>query len=201
MSGLGAQLLLDRCPHCGITRPNLAQISNFTTTDFRGQSERNWFCYKCSTCGGVITASSLKNNKDIIQIYPEPQKVDQNLPERAKEYLEQAINSINSPAGAVMLCASSVDAMLKEKGLIEGTLNNRIKIAAENHLITKEMEDWAHEVRLEANDQRHSDNDSPLPNPEDARRLIDFVQALGTFLFVLPARVKRGIENAKNVES
>jgi hypothetical protein len=65
------------------------------------------------------------------------------------------------------------------------------------NLITESMSHWAHEVRLEANDQRHADNQSPLPTTEDARKLIDFVQALGTFLYVLPARVERGIANAK----
>jgi len=60
------------------------------------------------------------------------------------------------------------------------------------------MAQWAHDVRLDANEQRHADDDSPLPTPDDAKRVIDFVQALGMFLFVLPGRVKRGIENAKS---
>jgi len=131
-------------------------------------------------------------------MYPAPLEVEDSIPERAKEYLEQAINSISAPAGAVMLAASSVDAMLKEKGLTEGNLYSRINLAVKNHLITEEMSHWAHEVRLEANDQRHSDNDASLPTSEEARKLIDFVQALGMFLFVLPSQVDRGIANAQS---
>jgi hypothetical protein len=41
-----------------------------------------------------------------------------------------------------MLCASAVDAMLKEKGYEEGTLNQRIDKAVEDHLLTKEMGTW-----------------------------------------------------------
>ena len=88
--------------------------------------------------------------------------------------------------------ASAVDAMLKAKGYTEGNLYPRINRAAEDHVITEEMAKWAHEARLEANDPRHADVSNPLPSQEDAARSIDFVQALGQLMFVLPARVKRG---------
>jgi hypothetical protein len=94
-----------------------------------------------------------------------------------------------------MAAASAVDAMLKEKGLTEGSLYSRIDAAAEAHLITNEMKAWAHEVRLDANDQRHADLQAPLPDADDARRVIDFADALAMFLFVLPNRVNRGRGN------
>ena len=91
-----------------------------------------------------------------------------------------------------MLCASSVDAMLKEKGLKEGSLYKRIEDASKNNLITEEMSLWAHEVRLDANDERHADEGAELPSETDAKRCIDFVKALADFLFILPARIERG---------
>ena len=60
------------------------------------------------------------------------------------------------------------------------------------------MEEWAHEVRLDANEQRHADEkgldeqDAPLPNWADADKSIAFAKALGEFMFVLPAKVRRG---------
>jgi hypothetical protein len=130
-------------------------------------------------------------------MYPEQITVEEEVPRRAKEYLEQALNSISSPAGAVMLAASSIDSMLKEKGLKSGSLYSRIMSAVESNLITQEMATWAHDVRLDANDQRHADDDAPLPCYDDAKKVIEFAKALATFLFVLPARVQRGIEEAK----
>ena len=91
-----------------------------------------------------------------------------------------------------MLCASSVDAMLKNKGLVKGNLYNRIQEASQKNLVTEEMAIWAHEIRLDANDERHADEESALPTESDAKKCIEFTQALGDFLFVLPARVKRG---------
>ncbi|BAP41280.1 putative uncharacterized protein [Pseudomonas sp. StFLB209] len=124
-------------------------------------------------------------------MWPAAQSVDEAVPARAKDFLEQAVKSLQAPAGAVILAASSVDAMLKEKGLKEGSLYKRIDTAAQQHLITEEMAAWAHEVRLGANDQRHADDDAPLPSTEDAQQAIEFVQALAQFLFVLPSRVAR----------
>ena len=96
-----------------------------------------------------------------------------------------------------MLCASSVDAMLKAKELKKGSLYSRIEKAAEQSLITKEMSLWAHEVRLDANDERHADEEAQLPTLEDAKRSVQFTKALGMFLFVLPSMVEEGRAEAR----
>ena len=95
-----------------------------------------------------------------------------------------------------MLAASSLDSMLKAKGYTDGSLYTRIDKAAADHIITEEMAAWAHEVRLDANDQRHADDSADLPKPNDANKAIEFAQALAEFLFVLPARVARGRKTA-----
>jgi len=95
-----------------------------------------------------------------------------------------------------MLAGSAVDAMLKDKSYTEGSLYTRINKAAKDHLITSDMASWAHEVRLDANEQCHSDTQAELPTEEDARRAAEFARALGQFLFALSARVTRGREEA-----
>jgi hypothetical protein len=135
---------------------------------------------------------TIQGNPNVLAHWPESAAVSDCIPDRARSYLAQALSSIHAPAGAVMLAASSVDAMLKEKGLKDGSLYARIEKAATDHLITGEMAPWAHEVRLDANDQRHVDDNTPLPSAQDATRVIEFAKALAEFLFVLPARVTRG---------
>lgn len=54
------------------------------------------------------------------------------------------------------------------------------------------MSDWAHSVRLESNKPRHADLDEPHATKEVAKQTIKFAQALGEFLFALPARIERG---------
>lgn len=196
MAKLNPQLLLPRCPHCSVNNPNLAEIHRCETHDHSGQVHRKWRIYKCANCGSLVTAWSTNFGQEAIQIFPEPQSLDELIPERPRAYLGQAIETLHSPAGSVMLAASSVDSMLKLKGYKDGSLYTRIEQAAKDHLITTDMAKWAHDVRLDANDQRHADDNAPLPTVEDANRCVDFAQALAQFMFVLPSRVQRGIAEA-----
>lgn len=213
MPQLQEHLIVERCPYCRIDNPNLQNvitseklqtvnrfIDRFTTWDYTRTVARDWKVYKCSRCGGLVLASGAatpNGNGEATEMHPAQIQVDENLPATAKEYLTQAINSLHAPAGSVMLCASAVDAMLKALNYIEGNLYNRINRAAAEHLITEGMKEWAHEVRLDANDQRHADYAATMPTTADAQRSVDFVQALGQFLFTLPAQVARGRANAQ----
>jgi hypothetical protein len=190
---MGIQLPLERCPHCNVARPALNRQWGNQSQDYAGQNIRHWTVYACASCGGMVLAYTPQNqNADIAQLWPTPQTVSDAVPARARDFLTQAIASIHAPAGAVMLTASAVDAMLKDKGYADGHLNPRIDAAAKDHLITNEMAAWAHEIRLDANDQRHADQGAALPSAADATKAIEFAQALAQFLYVLPARVERG---------
>ncbi|MGJ3256971.1 MAG: DUF4145 domain-containing protein [Alcanivorax sp.] len=196
MLKIGAQLELNVCPHCGVNTPNLPLHTQLDTKNAEKTKKMTWGVYICKRCGGVVTALAEKMGSEVISYFPAAPEVDEALPERAKVYLYQAFQSIHAPAGAVMLVASAVDAMLKEKGLVSGSLYSRIDLAERDGIITKDMAVWAHEVRLDANDQRHADQDAPLPTLEDAKRAIDFAAAIGQFLFVLPARIKKGLQSS-----
>jgi hypothetical protein len=88
--------------------------------------------------------------------------------------------------------ASAVDAMLKEAKYSAGSLYSRIEAAEQAALLTKHMADWAHDIRLDANDERHADENAPAATVDDATKFLEFAEALAELLFVLPARVKRG---------
>ena len=197
MPKLDQNLIIERCPHCNVDKPNLTLVSHFETNSYNKMNKRQWKAYSCQRCGGVTTAWAYPSNMEIRQMFPDSLKVDDSIPDRAKAYLNQAIDSKHAPAGSIMLSASSVDSMLKEKGYKNGNLYSRINKAVGDHLITKEMAEWAHEVRLDANDQRHADEEVELPNESDAQRTIDFTMALAQFLFVMPSRVQTGIKQAK----
>ena len=188
------ELPLDRCPHCNVTRPRISILWTHSTGSYNKHNVRSWSTYWCQTCGGVLLTETLNSMAIINRIWPEPVAVSDTIPERARHYLNQAIASVHAPAGAVVLAASAVDSMLKDKGYKDPkeSLFVRIDKAAADHLITTEMAKWAHEVRLDANDQRHAEENAPLPNEVDASRVIEFAQALGEFLYVLPAMVRHG---------
>lgn len=200
---LSSQLDVDFCPHCGKANPTLKTSSNFLNTkNHLGECPRCWGIYVCSSCGGVVTAFSWVVDGEagllpIVKIYPEIPTISDLIPTKPREFLQQAQNSLHAPAGAIMLSSSAIDAMLKEKNYKDGSLYDRIDRAAKEHLITEGMAQWAHQVRLEANDQRHADQEAPLPNEKDANLAFDFAVAFAEYLFVLPAKVSRGIIDSK----
>lgn len=193
MPNLSPQLTLARCPHCAVANPNLSSLNRFETRDHEEKNLRRWIVYSCGSCGGLVTASSPQFGLPTMEIFPSSTEVHEDIPERAKSFLSQAVASIHAPAGAVMLAASSVDAMLKEKGYTNGSLYSRIETAVNDNLLTSEMATWAHEVRLDANDQRHVGDEATIPTGDDATKVIDFATAIAEYLFVLPARIQRGL--------
>ncbi|MEQ1868550.1 MAG: DUF4145 domain-containing protein [Vicinamibacterales bacterium] len=196
MPNLTANLVLERCPHCSVASPNLPRQHHLETQDHAGGNRRTWALYVCGRCGGVVTACATGHSQLVQAHFPATKSVQDEVPEKPRAFLQQATESLHAPAGAVMLAASAVDAMLKIKGYSEGTLYSRIERAAAEHAVTADMARWAHDVRLDANDQRHADEGAGLPSRADAGRAIDFALALAEFMFVLPSRVQRGIQQA-----
>jgi Domain of unknown function (DUF4145) len=131
-----------------------------------------------SVCVGVILAMAHREHGEMLECLPPIKTVSKHVPERAREYLRQAQETLGQPAGALMLCASAVDAMLKDKGFKEGSLKARINEAAKTRLITEGMSEWAHQVRLDANEQRHADEEATLPTQEETQRSLAFALAL-----------------------
>lgn len=120
-------------------------------------------------------------------MHPESKKVNKDIPEEAARYLKQAYETAHSPDACVLMCAASIDAMLKREGLKDGSLYTRIKQALTEQLIPKALHDWAHRVRLDANQPRHADEDAKSLTTEDASRALEFAEAMANYLFVLPA--------------
>ena len=191
MPNLVQELDIPRCPRCGVASPHMSTQQETNTQSANGGPLRFWRTYRCGSCAGIVLAESPEVAGAIIRMDPAPETVDDVIPERARAYLTQALDSLHAPSGAVMLAASAVDAMLKDKNFIEGSLYNRIDQAAEDHLITPQMALWAHEVRLDANDERHADENSELPESQDAERSVAFAQEFAEYLYVIPSRINR----------
>ncbi len=187
-------LHLNRCPHCKIHLPSLTLKGKTPAPENQNFLARDWHLWMCEACGGAVCGWTIEGTDVVLGLMPEAEEVSKDIPERAADYLQQAIDTVHSPSASIMVAASSVDAMLKAKGYLkkDGDLFGRINKAAEDHLITKEMAQWAHDVRLDANAERHVDEEATPPTQEDAQRAVDFTKALGEFLFVLPAKVMRG---------
>lgn len=191
---------LRRCPYCSVATPNMNRVWSDTPN---GESEEVWAAYRCENCNSVtICVGDLsKSYFTVDNFYPKTKKAHEDIPEVARKYLQQAYETLHAPDAAAVMAGSAVDAMLKACGLGEGSLYSRIDKALDQGILTQGMANWAHEVRLGSNRPRHADADKPHVSEEEAKRSVDFAEALGNFLFVLTARIERGITAAKAAEA
>jgi hypothetical protein len=202
-------LSFDRCPHCNTANPTFGRKHMFAVQPMKAAYANaagvmghwiQWHVYSCESCGGLAGAAALVPQGQINQgqrqrsrwIVPALQVTSSDVPPRARNFLVQARETLSSPAASVMMSASAVDAMLRGRGYKDGSLYARIGNAEKDGVLTANMAEWAHDIRLDANDQRHPDDADTGSSPEDAKRCLEFADALADLLFVLPARVKRG---------
>jgi hypothetical protein len=193
---------LATCPYCGTGRPQIAQLGDNSVNSVRG--DRRWGIFTVTCCGGLLLAIGPKGqataNPPIETIYPNVRTAAAEIPDPARRYLQQAMETLHAPDAAAVMAGSAVDAMLKHFQLTEGSVYKRIDDAVSQHILTAAMGEWAHEVRLGANRPRHSDQENPHVSPQEVQQSVDFAEALAHFLFVLSSRVKKGIEDAKTAK-
>jgi hypothetical protein len=198
--GFGEPPRVSRCPHCGVGRPQVAQLNDYGT-----RGNRRWAVYTTTCCAGLLLAIGPEGvsaaNAPIEVMYPGVRSAAAEIPDPARRYLQQAFETLHAPDAAAIMAGSAVDAMLKHFKLIEGSVYTRIDLAVSQHILTAAMGEWAHEVRLGSNRPRHADKENPHSSAQQAQRSVEFAEALGHFLFVLSSRVKKGIEDARTDDS
>lgn len=191
---------VSRCPHCGIANPLLVGVWASDGPLPRGDGNKSycWACYICTSCGSAITAKGeyLGSVFEVPAIFPSAKSAHEDIPEPARRFLQQAFDTIHAPDAAAVMAGSAVDAMLKYYKYEKGNLYERIDQALGDNLLTKGMADWAHEVRLGSNRPRHADKEKPNVSSDEAQQSVEFAEALGNFLFVLTARIERGLKAA-----
>lgn len=187
-------LLLSHCPHCNSASPTIANETYYFVKDGPKGSSRGWRLYFCKVCGGGILACSQSGSSEVSELYPEPLRgLSGHIPKNAKTHLSEAREITSQPSACIMSCANAVNAMLIEKE-VEGTqLYNRLKNAEKSGLLSAEVSLWGHQVRLDANDERHPDKDYVHPSVEDAKRSLEFAEMLAELLYVIPAKVDAGV--------
>jgi hypothetical protein len=189
-----------RCPYCGTGRPQVAMRQDFGYLGGR-LGHRRWAVFIITCCGGLLLAQGTEAHPDNAQapieaLYPSARRAAAEIPETARRFLQEAMETLHAPNAAAVMAGGAVDAMLKHLGLTEGSVYSRINQAVSDHILTPAMGKWAHKVRLDANRPRHADTEDPFVSVPEAQQSVDFAEALGHYLFVLPSRIERGIEAA-----
>jgi hypothetical protein len=190
---------LSRCPQCGIANPTMEMM--YRSPVLKGKlntSERAYVMWMCTTCGDCIMSRyyaelDINVGDNVLRmngLWPVSTTVSSTIPQPAGRYLQQAMDSLAAPDGATMLAASAILAMLKAKGHKSSQLFEAINLAIKAKELTPELAAWAHKLRLDANDPRHADDNSPHRSVEEARELVAFATMLAEIWFVLPTKIQ-----------
>ncbi len=98
--------------------------------------------------------------------------------------------SANCPRAGAVMARRTLEAITVERGVSNGTLNQRLKDMEVSGKLHKSLADWANEVRLIGNDGAHFD---PIKNVSisDANDIINFISELLNYIYILPSELSR----------
>jgi hypothetical protein len=197
------------CPHCGTKK------SGFSIHGTSARSHINqqiWHStYVCNHCGMAVlvtTAGSSNSNpaqqlgdllqiNSLIQIVPAPEKIEapDHLPDAVRNAFIEGCEILKiSPSMATTSFRKSLELGLKDLSpeIDAWKLEKRIDRMAEKGLLTNDLKEWAHHLRLDGNEATHegevdASKQALIAKAISTRELTKFVL---TYLFTLPGQIK-----------
>ena len=201
------------CPHCGVKKSTF----EMTSLVVHPLDSAWWSLFaNCTACympvaARIRTANGLKGQNPaghpgdltgygspwvLADVYPAPVQIEipANIPHPVAKAFKQAAESRKGKhfdAAAAMYRKSMELALKALSPDIEAwKIEKRIDKMAAEGLITKELQEWAHELRLDGNDVLHEDE----ATAEMVDQMHSFCKFLLTYLYTLPEQVKAARE-------
>jgi hypothetical protein len=200
------------CPFCG-EKGNFSLEYHTEKKKPNSAKRLNFDLYRCNVCVGFVHVlwsageyahgmSGLYNYKVLprpLSGKPEPSP---NWPDGMTRFWIQAHDSLRNENwdAANLMARSALQFVVREKGASNGNLKEQINDLGTKGVLHPLMQEWAHEVRLLANDSAHPTSPVPEPvTPQDARVIVNYLDLLLFYLYDLPAQIsgyreRRGTE-------
>ena len=142
---------------------------------------------ECNSCDFFVLVQRHKNQ--ILKIYPTPlpKPLHEKTPEFVKKDLEEAYQcfSVSAFRATGVLARRALQLCCLEKGAPDVKLQEQIDSLLKKSIITKDLNDWAHEVRLTGNDAAHPPKDITKDVPIERDEAEDILLLLEKFIDVL----------------
>lgn len=184
------------CPNC----TQRTSVSERTRYDVPSQGIM-YEIVECNSCDFFLLAKINRNSGQIIEVHPKalPKSIDERIPQLIADDLREAFlcHSVNAYRGAAVLARRAVQTICKDKGTTKKELRDQIDELFTKGFVTKDLKDWAHEVRYVGNDAAHP-NDKTV-SKEDAEDILDLLESFCEVLYVTPAKAeKRKLKRLEN---
>jgi hypothetical protein len=183
------------CPFC-LQNGNFAKTHHEERTNANGKT-LNYDILRCENCGNLTMAfwavgdGGLHDWKTV----PWPLRYDrhpESWPKDVGRFWIQAKQSqlAKSLDSAAVMARSALQLALRHAGAKGQTLFKDIDQLSENGALPPLMKDWAHEVRLLANDSAHPEPGDLPPTSKDVEDILRFLGFMLEYLFELPSRIE-----------
>lgn len=199
------------CPHCLRENAVLQAFSEHIRHDTYIYDVA-FACRSCEKAGIAVVASAIRNGPfnsasnggniiipsgdgryHLLDVFPaiETHSAPNNTPPRAADAFIEAKDNLKRGRydTSVMICRKTID--IATRNLLgdeskDEKLVKRISLLHGKGLITEQMRDWAHIVRIDSNGAVHSDEEF---TKEEAEEMIGFTEVFLLYAFTLPAMV------------
>jgi len=202
------------CPFCG-EKGNFS-LSNHAQKKKPNSSKcLNFDLYMCHNCSGYVQVlwsagefasgmHGLYNFK--VQPWPVSGKPEpsENWPDGVNRFWVQAHNSLTNENwdAANLMARSALQFIVREKGAKKGRLNEQIEDLGSKGVLHPMMKEWAHEVRLLANESAHPEvAEAPTVTSNDAKDIVNFLDLLLLYLYDLPKQISDYRKRRNSAES
>lgn len=187
------------CPNCRQKTSITTRVSYQWPID-KGTSYQ---VAECNSCPFFFLVKREANR--IQQIYPQtlPKSIHEKTPEFLKKDLEEAniCFAVNSYRATGVMARRALQLCCIDKGAPDKKLQDQIDWLLDQQIITKELKEWAHEVRLTGNDAAHPSKDiskDEAVTREDADDILILLEQLINVLYITPALAKEKRQRRNN---
>ena len=96
----------------------------------------------------------------------------------------------------MLLARSVVEAIAKDKGIVDGNLKSKIDAMREQGIIVPSLAETAHEIRFIGNDMAHGDFVEEI-GKEESKDALGFMTTLIEQIYQQPARLSKSAERRR----
>ncbi|MBI4723352.1 MAG: DUF4145 domain-containing protein [Candidatus Stahlbacteria bacterium] len=172
------------CPYC-------YKYTYLTNRGGWSNGQTQYWMGECNSCHRVVLGVEEPEEHTMYPL-PLPKPVDERIPEPIRKDFEEALKcfSIEAYRAAGVMARRAMQSCCLDKGASEDKkLNNQIEWLFTERIITKELKDWANEVRLTGNDAAHPKKpaEDKSVTREDTKEILDLLEQFTNVLYVAPA--------------
>ncbi len=176
------------CPQC----KQKTSITKRVTYKWPKDNQTYYDISECNSCDFFVLVQRYSGSIQRIYPHPLPKSIHEKTPEFLKKDLNEAnlCLSVGSYRAAGIMARRALQLCCIEKGAPDKKLQDQIDWLLNQQIITKELKNWAHEVRLTGNDSAHPPKDISKDEPvsrEDADDILILLEKLIDVLYIAPA--------------